>query len=328
MWLKRQESQYSLRYGYPPCPLALQVRCRCSMSWQQKRLILIDFRKPNCLTLTSLTYFTGHGKDQVSDVGELKDCLFPHFTSSSSSSIPNLTRKQCTQLLVNRILNKDTSQLSSQQCFVWAGTSPILLSTLLTCCLDRYLAGGRENDRIKYHGMLLHLQLSELAEGNSSCSLALVRKSGNHIAISFSLLGGLVHTDSAYLRWIEGGMPAVSVVPLLVVVSAAFYSIWYSQANVNYCSNLQQNPRQAKEGQLLTLQKQKSTLCLLDCQHQDERLPQSNPRRRNPCLVLNAPFFLRVVGWPNTLNRPCQAFSQAPQLSLQPRPAKKKKALP
>ena len=103
------------------------------------------------------------------------------------------------------------------------------------------------------------------------------------------------------------------------------HSIWYSQANVNYCSNLQQNPRQAKEGQLLTLQKQKSTLCLLDCQHQDERLSQSNPRRRNPSLVLNAPFFLRVVGWPNTLNRPCQAFSQAPQLSLQPRRSQKKR---
>lgn len=100
--------------------------------------------------------------------------------------------------------------------------------------------------------------------------------------------------------------------------------IWYSQVNVNSFSNLQQNPRQAKEGQLRTLQKQKSTLCLLDCQHQDERLPQSNPRRRNPCLVLNAPFFLRVVGWPNTLNRPCQAFSQAPQLSLQPRRSQKK----
>lgn len=43
----------------------------------------------------------------------------------------------------------------------------------------------------------------ESEEGNSSCSLALVRKSGNHIAISISLLGGLVHTDSAYLRWIN-----------------------------------------------------------------------------------------------------------------------------
>ena len=39
----------------------------------------------------------------------------------------------------------------------------------------------------------------ESEEGNSSCSLALVRKSGNHIAISISLLGGLVHTDSACL---------------------------------------------------------------------------------------------------------------------------------
>ena len=33
------------------------------------------------------------------------------------------------------------------------------------------------------------------------------------------------------------------------------------------------------------------------------RLPQSNPRRRNLCLVLNAPFFPQVVGRPNTLRR-------------------------
>lgn len=59
--------------------------CSHTLHSRRKRLIWIDFIKPNCLTLTSLTYFTGHGKDQVSDVGELKDCLFPHFTSSYES---------------------------------------------------------------------------------------------------------------------------------------------------------------------------------------------------------------------------------------------------
>jgi hypothetical protein len=39
--------------------------------------------------------------------------------------------------------------------------------------------------------MFLASKLNE--EGNNSCSLALVRKSSNHIAISISLLGGLVH---------------------------------------------------------------------------------------------------------------------------------------
>ena len=62
-------------------------------------------------------------------------------------------------------------------------------------------------------------------------------------------------------------------------------------------------------------------------QHQDERLPQSKPRIRNLCLVLNAPFFPRVAEYTNA-DRPCQAFSQAPQLSFFPyRSRKNKKAL-
>ncbi|KAL3500205.1 hypothetical protein ACH5RR_039298 [Cinchona calisaya] len=91
-------------------------------------------------------------------------------------------------------------------------------------------------------------------------------------------------------RWIEvsGGMPAVSVVPPLVVVSTAFSFVFPSE-----CELFNQSVAESEigESKILTLRKSKSTLCLLDCQHQDERLPQSKPRRRNLCLVLNAPFF-------------------------------------
>jgi hypothetical protein len=37
-------------------------------------------------------------------------------------------------------------------------------------------------------------------------------------------------------RWIEGGMPAVSVVPLLVVVSTAFYLVFPSECELLFQS--------------------------------------------------------------------------------------------